>query len=73
MEQLEECLENKCLILENDNRELNNKNIELEKELNKIIISNQNLENNNNVISKTLQDLDKYQDKALLHLEQLKD
>ena len=52
---------------------INNKNVELEKELNKIIISNQNLENENNIISKALQDLNKFQDKALLHLEQLKD
>ena len=31
------------------------------------------LENENNIISKALQDLNKFQDKALLHLEQLKD
>jgi hypothetical protein len=73
IEQLEKKLENTCLILENENNELNNKNAELEKELNKIIISNQNLENENNIISKALQDLNKFQDKALLHLEQLKD
>ena len=73
IEQLEINLENTCSILENENNELNNKNFELEKELNKIIISNQNLENNNNIITKALQDLNKYQDKALLHLEQLKD
>ena len=73
IEQLEINLENTCSILENENNELNNKNVELEKELNKIIISNQNLENNNNIITKALQDLNKYQDKALLHLEQLKD
>ena len=73
IEQLEINLENTCSILENENNELNNKNVELEKELNKIIISNQNLENNNNIITKALQDLNKYQDKASLHLEQLKD
>ena len=73
LEQLEDNLERTCLNLENENNELNNKNNELENKLNKIIIANENLEKNNNVITKALQDLEKYQDKTLIHLDQIKE
>ena len=72
MEQLENYLDIICLNFENENKELNNKNEELEKELNKIKTLNINMEKNNDLILKALQNLENYQNKAITHLNKLK-